>query len=237
MDAQDFNAFLGHDLTDTQDFFHRDSTTGTDPHMINQSIAGAFPNIYATAGNESLVPSFPISMASEGPVVSESLMYNFNVITDSGIQWDNTADDFLESQASSPEDTWPVPNLMTSTTNSPPNYSPESLSPRYVQDLDLVDLPPYEIGDRITRKPMGPRHSKVVGDLAANSRQQQLGTTEAADESMRMTGRSNLDENNVARLHPLYQNVSPGPDGLYHCPWEGQASCQHKPEKLKCNYE
>lgn len=40
-----------------------------------------------------------------------------------------------------------------------------------------------------------------------------------------------------ARDHPLYKNANPGPDGLFHCPWEGDSSCNHKPEKLKCNYE
>lgn len=40
-----------------------------------------------------------------------------------------------------------------------------------------------------------------------------------------------------ARDHALYKNVASGPDGLFHCPWEGQPNCNHKPEKLKCNYE
>ncbi len=39
------------------------------------------------------------------------------------------------------------------------------------------------------------------------------------------------------RDHPLYRNPPTGPGGLYHCPWEGDPSCNHKPEKLKCNYE
>lgn len=40
-----------------------------------------------------------------------------------------------------------------------------------------------------------------------------------------------------ARDHPLYKNAFPQADGLFHCPWEGQSSCNHRPEKLKCNYE
>lgn len=39
-----------------------------------------------------------------------------------------------------------------------------------------------------------------------------------------------------AREHKLYHAV-PRDDGLYHCPFEGQANCAHKPTKLKCNYE
>lgn len=38
-----------------------------------------------------------------------------------------------------------------------------------------------------------------------------------------------------AREHPLYQ-ASPQADGLYHCPWEEEASCTHRPHKFKCKY-
>ncbi|KAI1640142.1 hypothetical protein F4809DRAFT_516663 [Biscogniauxia mediterranea] len=51
------------------------------------------------------------------------------------------------------------------------------------------------------------------------------------------TRRSSGDGESSARDHPLYKNAYPKPDGLFHCPWEGQASCNHKPEKLKCNYD
>ncbi len=44
-------------------------------------------------------------------------------------------------------------------------------------------------------------------------------------------------EGESARDHYLYKSAFPQADGLFHCPWEGQASCNHKPEKLKCNYE
>lgn len=50
-------------------------------------------------------------------------------------------------------------------------------------------------------------------------------------------GRRTVGEGETARDHPLYKNAYPKADGLFHCPWEGQASCNHKPEKLKCNYE
>jgi hypothetical protein len=247
LDIQDYDTYLGNDLTGSQNIFHGNSTSGADQHMINASVSGPFTNIYPTAGDELLVSSYPISMASQGPVVSESLIYSQNVIAGSDLQWDSTAvDDFLGSPTSppispispiSPDETWSAANMMVSSANSPPTY--EAISPRYVQDPELVELPPYETGDRVTRKPMGPRHSKVVGDLAAaHSRQQQvLGTSDVTDDSLKLTSRSGLDDNNVARLHPLYQNVKPGPDGFYHCPWEGKSSCQHKAEKLKCNYE
>jgi len=49
--------------------------------------------------------------------------------------------------------------------------------------------------------------------------------------------RSSDDGEFSARNHPLYKTAFPAADGLFHCPWEGQDSCNHKPEKLKCNYE
>lgn len=44
-------------------------------------------------------------------------------------------------------------------------------------------------------------------------------------------------EGESARDHVLYRTATPRTDGLFHCPWEGQLSCNHKPDKLKCNYE
>ncbi|KAF2171185.1 hypothetical protein M409DRAFT_18302 [Zasmidium cellare ATCC 36951] len=38
------------------------------------------------------------------------------------------------------------------------------------------------------------------------------------------------------RNHPLYSE-GPHADGLYHCPFKSDPSCQHKPTKLKCNYD
>ncbi|CAM1505444.1 Fc.00g110810.m01.CDS01 [Cosmosporella sp. VM-42] len=50
--------------------------------------------------------------------------------------------------------------------------------------------------------------------------------------------RRTVSEGESARDHDLYKKAAPShEDGLYHCPWEGQASCNHKPEKLKCNYD
>lgn len=49
--------------------------------------------------------------------------------------------------------------------------------------------------------------------------------------------RHGSDGESSARDHELYKNATPGSDGLFHCPWEGQSSCNHKAEKLKCNYE
>lgn len=51
------------------------------------------------------------------------------------------------------------------------------------------------------------------------------------------TRRMSGENGESARDHWLYKSACPQADGLFHCPWENDASCNHKPEKLKCNYE
>jgi hypothetical protein len=84
----------------------------------------------------------------------------------------------------------------------------------------------------------GPRQSKVASDLASGY-VRLPGSSKISDESFKLVGRSSLEIDNTAREHPLYHNVQPKADGLYHCPFEDdpKANCTHKPEKLKCNYE
>jgi len=237
--------FLGDDSANVQHIFHRNSNADMEPHPISVSTGPSFAPFTTTAEEAFSFTAGSNPLGSQGPV-SQEPMYNPGTIDSSSMLWDDAATNFLDSPGSSPiepENAWPVApfqQVLTSTTNSPMTYSPslEGLSPRYVQDFpDLVELPPYTTGDRVTRKPMGPRQSKVASDLAANSRQQRLLGSDASDDSFRLVGRSALEFDNTARDHPLYHNVTAGPDGLYHCPWEGQPSCQHKAEKLKCNYE
>ena len=37
--------------------------------------------------------------------------------------------------------------------------------------------------------------------------------------------------------HPLYTHIVQGDDGLWHCPWEGEDYCGHKPSVLKADFE
>lgn len=47
---------------------------------------------------------------------------------------------------------------------------------------------------------------------------------------------SNGTRSGSARNDPRY-HLGPKDDGLYHCPFEGDGTCNHKPTNLKCNYE
>ena len=62
------------------------------------------------------------------------------------------------------------------------------------------------------------------------------------DEMLALTGglkdrRQSNEGEPQARDHELYKTATTGDDGLFHCPFEGNPDCNHKPEKLKCNYE
>lgn len=39
------------------------------------------------------------------------------------------------------------------------------------------------------------------------------------------------------RDHPLVKNAVQEADGLWHCPWEGEGYCEHKPSVLRADFE
>ncbi|KAM0493931.1 hypothetical protein ACHAP8_008955 [Fusarium lateritium] len=45
-----------------------------------------------------------------------------------------------------------------------------------------------------------------------------------------------IESDGNERDHELYKKAAPFEDGLYHCPWEGQLSCNHQPVKLLYEY-
>lgn len=129
----------------------------------------------------------------------------------------------LETEDNCVETSRPQPSMLSLASNSPSLYSPrlEQLHPKFFAGREDS----IEAGNTRARKATGPQQSKVTSDLA-------LVYKTAAE-----TRPPEYD--NSARDHSLYHNVTPKPDGLYHCPFEDdpKANCTHKPEKLKCNYE
>ena len=232
MDLQAFESFsfpAGEDISASSSLFHRSSEVSC---AAEQSFG-----LYTSAADDTFESPLTVGhlpLAQDG-------VYNTGLIMDSPILWEN-GPNILDSQRSSPVlDEWalPTPQLITSTSSSPLDYSPSlgGVSPTCIPEpTDAKELPPYPSGNKPSRKPVGPRQSKVASDMASRNRAP-TGTSEASDESMRFVARSSLEMDNSARDHPLYHNAAPKEDGLYHCPWENDPSCQHKPEKLKCNYE
>ncbi|TQS37073.1 hypothetical protein Golomagni_02465 [Golovinomyces magnicellulatus] len=127
-------------------------------------------------------------------------------------------------------------------TNSPVCFS----SPMHVSSpgqteiyLDMTEQPDQTTNDGSRSNGIGTIQSTSLNDMLGASGS--LSTTEnlQSDDLCKQLGRSSIEIEGNAREHPLYHNVSPGEDGLYHCPWENEpgSNCQHKPEKLKCNYD
>ena len=115
-----------------------------------------------------------------------------------------------------------------------PHSSPEiqCQSPRYVdyEYLDSSELVSYQIDDFSADRKV----TVMAEDLTGKPIPQ---LDDALTLPPPFTTRRQGNEGESARDHELYKNVSVQADGLFHCPWEGQPSCNHKPEKLKCNYE
>jgi hypothetical protein len=228
MDFQGFGTcqFPGRDipgrdiLFGAESNFHMNSTAGIASPPSGSFTTGPPPfSLYATAEDKTSA-SFT-SVWNPRSFSHGSVMHNLSTIDDSPTVLDHPIK-FLDSQLSFPtplED--PLRQLLhpqITSSISPLDYSTglERLSPS------------------VTGNPVGPQQSKV----ASNSRKHRLNeTSETSDKSFKMADRFSLEIDNTARDHSLYQNVTVHSDGLYHCPWEGQDGCQHRPEKLKCNYE
>jgi hypothetical protein len=123
-------------------------------------------------------------------------------------------------------------------TKNPMNYSPNRAvnSLRYVatHSIDPYLLHTYHFA-RVSRMAMDQHNGCVHGDHSSNY---YLGFYNSLHQTDRSYSHGSVDNDNTPRDHPLYQKATTDPDGLYHCPWEGKdPSCNHMPEKLKCNYE
>lgn len=134
------------------------------------------------------------------------------------------------------------------TGNSPAATTWSSLSP-VESRLSTPGLPEDAWSVPMDASPTRTNDSSPIMDGISPSLDRQMGlmTTEdpngvvLADDMFALppsfTRRSSGDGESSARDHPLYKTAIPHADGLFHCPWEGQSSCNHKPEKLKCNYD
>ncbi len=132
-----------------------------------------------------------------------------------------------------PDDTWSTLPLES----SPPESYIDSTSPpmlpsqssRYVvaEELDGLSMSNTLVASRSTSGPVSPKDLRGAPTL----------NDDAYVGNSGFSSRRSSGEGESARDHYLYKNAYPQADNLFHCPWEGQASCSHKPEKLKCNYE
>ncbi|KAJ4268732.1 hypothetical protein NW762_002800 [Fusarium torreyae] len=184
---------------------------------------------YSLDGSLNGDATFPIPATSPLHVVPSHMQLGPDSLENSPpSSWDCFSSSI--SRSSSPntiEDLW----FPTQSPNSSPQI--QCQSPRYVMPDRTVTPDPvsyhadyYSLDRNIPLIPED-ANGKVIPQL---------------DESLSLpsafTGpRRQNSDGESARDHDLYKKAAPFEDGLYHCPWEGQASCNHKPEKLKCNYD
>jgi hypothetical protein len=117
------------------------------------------------------------------------------------------------------------------------NYITSAQGLRYVPPIHWVSSSPYmDSSLRTNGQSTVPRNGQIsVEATAVYHEASGLYSTRTGGQGQ---DHGSTDSETNPRSHRLYQNPIQGPDGLYHCPWEGKdASCNHKPEKLKCNYE
>ncbi|VTT64013.1 unnamed protein product [Fusarium fujikuroi] len=119
--------------------------------------------------------------------------------------------------------------------NQSPNSSPEiqCQSPRYVAPNRIVT--PDPVSYQVDCSSLD-RNLPLISEDANGKAMPTFDELPAATSAFTGPRRQNSDGES-ARDHDLYKKAAPYEDGLYHCPWEGQPSCNHRPEKLKCNYD
>ena len=149
----------------------------------------------------------------------------------------------VDSRFSSPgaadaisDDVWSAGPSASSPGESQHSNSPAlaGQSPRFVKMLTPILLHRFLTRENIRNRKLDSQYvtsEDLHGNLMSSMSQDGFALPPAFG-SRRLSG-----EGESARDHFLYKNAYPQADGLFHCPWEGEATCNHKPEKLKCNYE
>lgn len=91
-----------------------------------------------------------------------------------------------------------------------------------------------EYGEEQGFMPMATSESMMESTTVSAAKYDDVDEEDAEQDAARKS--SEEAEVKLARTHPLYQ-AQPQADEMYHCPFEGQANCQHRSTKLKCNYD
>jgi hypothetical protein len=213
------------------------SMVGMDSCLLLDSDAGA-------VASQVYWPSYPVDMSigADGTFVDLSAVSPLHVVPahmqlgpDVGLP-DNSSPGSWECFSSSISRTSSPATIDEAWLSAPlsPHSSPEiqCQSPRYVcGDLELHEFVSYQ-SDAFS---VDRKVTLLSEDLTAGKPMSEL--EDALSLPPPFTTRRQGNEGESARDHELYKNVTVQADGLFHCPWEGTANCNHKPEKLKCNYE
>ncbi|KAF2643849.1 hypothetical protein P280DRAFT_477305 [Massarina eburnea CBS 473.64] len=135
-------------------------------------------------------------------------------------------------------DTSVRPAAMRSASFATPRHSPQT--PAQLGPLiTRVTTPSSTVAEMARQRSLDAR-IKMEGTTAASAPAQSPIDEEDGDEDISPfdaeANRIQEEHKKVARTHPLY-NAKPKEDGNFHCPFEGQPGCNHKPTDLKCNHD
>ncbi|KAJ3479984.1 hypothetical protein NLG97_g8175 [Lecanicillium saksenae] len=127
--------------------------------------------------------------------------------------------------AASPSSSWDVSSSISRT--SSPNTIDESWRAAAMANSPMTFMGDATSLDSPENKPIHlvPDLQDTMGPLGGEMNM-----------TVNYTQRSSV-ESDSPREDSRYKNAVRSADGLFHCPWEGQPGCNHKPEKLKCNYD
>ncbi|KAF2176641.1 hypothetical protein K469DRAFT_399628 [Zopfia rhizophila CBS 207.26] len=119
--------------------------------------------------------------------------------------------------------------------NIDPSFGTFVMSP--ASTVNVPQHPTFDQGDFSECKPTRAGAEKEETPSASLAAQSTNEDDEPPSPSEAEAARTMEDEQGkVARSHHLYQ-AQPDENGEYHCHSEGKQGCNHKPTKLKCNYE
>jgi hypothetical protein len=244
-----YQAYTGFSPRENEDtFLNIDALDDGSMNQASQGSMPVLPSAYAHSEammNYTSMPESPATSMSE-MAISRPASHGGNLF--SNYRWDG-ASTYAESQTSPPgliEDSWTGVTPLALSTDTSSNHSPNlhAYSPRYVilgGSMANRRNTHGALHYRISRsKPMALRMARASDDARGPVKLEHTSPNGVHDDitDEMITGpRASPDIDNTARDHPLYQKAIADAEGLYHCPWEGQSNCSHKPEKLKCNYE
>jgi len=128
----------------------------------------------------------------------------------------------------------PEPMEDPTSSNRPWHY-PSSISSHVLEDEDTEEN--FRLAQLLTNELEFGNSQSPETVTSANQNNDTVASRGHNQYTENMKSLLELRTLNSAREKDFYQNVSTGPDGLYHCPLEGKdMTCNHQPTKQRSTY-
>ena len=121
------------------------------------------------------------------------------------------------------------------TSSNRPWHHPSSISSHVLEDEDTEEN--FRLAQLLTNELEFGNSQSPETVTSANQNNDTVASRGHNQYTENMKSLLELRTLNSAREKDFYQNVSTGPDGLYHCPLEGKdMTCNHQPTKQRSTY-